>query len=93
MVLNDVYELERSQVPEWLFTTYIFAVNIFWLQHWMYVSMYSRVSLMVPLTFCYQTQQVKAKRACHERALLICNFTTYSIFFGLTILELVFEVE
>ena len=88
-----MYELDFSQVPVWLFTAYIFAVNIFWLQHWMYVSMYSRVALMVPLTFRYQTEQVKAKRTCYERALLTLNLAVYATFFGLTILELVIEVN
>ena len=59
----------------------------------MYVSMYSRVALMVPLTFRYQTEHVKTKRACYERALLALNLAVYATFFGLTILELVIEVN
>ena len=59
MVVESTYSLGRGDVPYWVFYSDMFANNTLWLQHWMYVSLYTRVSLIVPLIFCYQTEQVK----------------------------------
>lgn len=45
-------------MSNWVYTEFVIATNIFWLQHWLYVSLYTRVSLLIPLTFCVQTNQV-----------------------------------
>ena len=62
MVCHAEYDLDRNKVPHWIFNMSICADNFFWLQNWVYVSLYLRVAFLVPLTFCFQSDQVKAKR-------------------------------
>ena len=51
-VSNDEYVMRRSVTPVWVFTEFTTASVIFWLQHWLYVSMYMQIALLIPLTFC-----------------------------------------
>ena len=37
---------------------------------------------MIPLTFCVQSDQVKAKRLCYSRTLLVIDILVYAILLG-----------
>ena len=52
VVTNGTYVMRRSIVPSWVIDEYTVAASVLWLQHWLYVSMYMRVALMIELTFC-----------------------------------------
>ena len=57
---DEKYVMRRNtSVPTWVFDQYTVAASIFWLQHWLYVSMYMRVALMIELIFCVQNDKVK----------------------------------
>ena len=59
VVFNGSYVVRRSTVPPWVIDEYTVAGSILWLQHYLYVSMYMRVALMIELTFCSQNEKVK----------------------------------
>ena len=59
MVIHQKSILRKDKDPTWIFTEYTICANMFWLEHWLYVSMYMRVALLMPFTFCLQTERVK----------------------------------
>ena len=69
------------------------ATNIFWLQHWLYVSLYTRVSLLIPLTFCVQTNQVMSKRECYNKVLLVIDLFAYAVLCFTITYELINDVD
>ena len=71
VLTNGSYVIRRGTVPSWVFTEYTVAASIFWLQHWLYVSMYMRVALTIQLTFCVQTDKVQKRRKCYNRVLIV----------------------
>ena len=48
---------------------------------------------MVPLIFCYQTEQIKAKRLCYERVLLAIDLFVYAVLLVLVSCELGFRED
>ena len=93
LILNTEYELYREKVPAWVFTAFVLAENIFWLQQWIYVSQYLLVALMVPLTFCIQSDQVKAKRQRYSRILLATDLLVFTSFAAILAVELAMTVD
>ena len=59
VVTNGTYVVSRDTVSPWVIDEYTVAASVLWLQHWLYVSMYMRVALMIELTFCSQNEKVK----------------------------------
>ena len=93
MVLHRTYLLSRESVPDWVFTDYVFAENIFWLQHWLYVSFYLKVAVMTPLTFRVQTDTVKKQRKWYGYALLAINLTAFMALATTLTVELALSVN
>ena len=60
---------------------------LFWVQHWLYVSQYTKVSVMVPLTFCVQTNEVKEKRILYKTLLTIFDLIVYFTLIGIFVFE------
>ena len=87
-VSNDSTHLHRDGVPSWVFVDFIVAANIFWLQHWLYVSLYTKVSLMAPLTFCNQSETVKKKRLCYEKVHLMIDILIYAALVIIVVYEI-----
>ena len=80
-------------MPGWVFTALVLAENIFWLQQWIYVSQYLLVALMVPITFCIQSDQVKAKRQRYSRVLFAINMLAFTLFATVLTVELAMTVN
>ena len=72
----------------WVWTCYQVAFCAFWLQHWIYVSQYTRVAVLVPLTFISQVPEVQKKR---NRYLIVINtvdFLAFALIIATTIVSL-----
>ena len=80
-------------MSDWVFTEYMIATNIFWLQHWIYVSLYTRVSLLIPLTFCVQTNEVMKKRECYNKVLIVIDLFAYACLCFTITYELINDVD
>ena len=80
-------------MPDWVFAAFVLAENIFWLQQWVYVSQYLLVALIVPLTFCIQSDQVKAKRQRYSRVLFATNLMAFTSVAAILTVELVMTVN
>ena len=53
LLCQNEYVVSRETLTNnWVYASYLIADLAFWSQHWLYVSQYTRVSVMVPLTFC-----------------------------------------
>ena len=53
----------------------------------LYVSQYTKCSVMVPLTFCAQTNDVKEKRSMYETLLTIIDLIVYFTLIGIFVFE------
>ena len=62
-------------------TIYLIAQQLFLMQTYLYVSMYWRVALILPLIFCRDEESIK-ERVSRERCVKICDVTFAA---GLTI--------
>ena len=49
LVANGIYSVTDDDVPNWIKDQEILAVFLFWIQHWMYVSLYTRFCILAPL--------------------------------------------
>ena len=58
----------------------------------MYVSLYLRVAYLVPLTFCFQSDQVKAKRQRYKCTLLTIDLIAYTVIMSVLTIEIAFKV-
>ena len=57
------------------------------------MSLYTRVALIVPMTFCLQTDKIKAKRLCYTRVLLVFDLLAYSLLTFIVTYELFFDKD
>ena len=92
LLCHQKYVIDRETFKDdggaWVYTCYLFAVLLFWVQHWLYVSQYTKVSVMVPLTFCVQTNEVKEKRILWKTLLTIFDLAVYFTLVGIFVFEL-----
>ena len=51
--------------------------------------MYTRVAIMIPLTFCVQTDQVKRKRQCYKKILLLLDVLVYVFLLSIFVYQMV----
>ena len=65
-------------MTDFIYDIDMIAFCIFWIQHWTYVSHYTRVSVMIPLTFVYQSDSVKAKRKVKSIFLGLIDLAVYT---------------
>ena len=80
--------MHRYLFKDWVYSCYLTAAYCFYIQQWLYVSQYTRVSIMAPLTFCLQTDQVKKKRQCFIWVMLGIDCIAYTLFFFNLLLSL-----
>ena len=59
MVIQGKTIIRKDELPTWILAEYAIFLIFFCLEHWLYVSMYMRVALLIPFTFCLQTENVK----------------------------------
>ena len=92
LLANGIYSVTGDDVPKWIKAQEIVAVFLFWLQHWMYVSLYTRFCILAPLIVQKQTPEVKRKRRDYERMLMLLDVIFYLLLIGLAIGEIAYDI-
>ena len=92
LLSHQLYIVDKETIDSegggsWVYVCYLVAVLLFWVQHWLYVSQYTKVSVMVPLTFCVQTNEVKEKRILYKTLLTIFDLIVYFTLIGIFVFE------
>ena len=59
--------------------------------HWMYVSEYTSVAVMMPLAFSVQNPQTVSKRKIYPKVILTIDLAVYSIIVALFVMELIWD--
>ena len=85
-IRHDYYQIDRAVMPDYIFIAYLIADFCFWTQHWLYVSEYARVSLLIPLIFSLQTEQVQKRRRCYHVFCRLMDLAMYTFFVARTII-------
>ena len=82
----------RNKDPSWVYNSLVTAAAFHWIQHWLYVLQYTKVSVIAPLTFCFQSERVERKRKIYSNILIAINIFVYSFIICVAIFQLVDKV-
>ena len=68
---------DYDNLPRYIEDMHFTSVYIFWVYHYLYVSELLKVSLLIPLSFCIQTENVKMKREKYLKRLKVVDIIYY----------------
>ena len=82
MTMHGKYRDYRHELPAGIFTCETIASGLFMMQHTLFVGQYARVAIALPLTFCYQTNEVRRKKKFRMSVVLTCEIMTAILLIG-----------
>ena len=68
---------DYDNLPRYIEDIHFSSVYLFWVYHYCYVSELLKVSLLIPLSFCIQTENVKMKREKYLKRLKVVDIIYY----------------
>ena len=68
---------DYNNLPRYINDIHFTSVFLFWVYHYLYVSELLKVSLLIPLSFCIQTENVKMKREKYLKRLKVVDIIYY----------------
>ena len=84
---TDKYDIDKKEYPSFIYGCYVVGFTCFQSLHWMYVSQYTSVAIMIPLAFSAQIPKIVRKRTIYPKVIFAIDLTVYIILITTLVVE------